>query len=833
MRTFFILMGFICITSISAAGADSSCAAAADVIGRVVPEHARHFLLGKIDADNGRDVFEIDERNGKIVIRGNNALALTSGFHWYLKHVAQCHVSWNGDQLALPKSLPKPDGIIRKTSETKHGFYLNYCTFNYTMAWWDWERWEREIDYMALCGIDMPLAIVGSEALWLNFLRRFGYSKNEAKEFIAGPGYTAWWMMGNLEGRGGPVTDEWIERQTRLQRKILARMRELGMRPALPGFVGLVPSTLARKNGIRTLPQGNWPGGHVRPHVLHPEDPKFDVMAKAWYEELEKLYGKADCFAGDLFHEGGKTHGLPLGDFAERIQGHMLDHNPNAIWTIQAWGNNPRKDLLENLNSKYTLVVDLCGEFWRRWESSKGFYGTPWVFSTIIMYGGNVGFHGRLDSICNNLNAALDSAYKPSGLGATWESIEVNPVVMDYLWDMKWRDHCPPPTEWVQDYAARRYGHDSPELRQAWVKFVNSVYGSYPGLRRPQESILCAIPSLNVRKASPFAATCKIHYDPRELRDALRLLLTASDACRNERTYQFDVVDLTRQFVANTAQLLYADLVDAFNRRDPAGFKAASMAFLELMDDQDRLLGCEPMYMLGRWLHQARNVAPNAKQADQNEKNARWLITTWTPQKSGLNNYAWREWNGLLKNYYKPRWQLFIDNLQSQLDGQSAGRPDFFPADQAWCLKTLKTDGYPTSAQGDPISVSMELLKKYSKVLEVRQPPEKAMNAALEEFLGTWEYATQGSTWRRVLHANGSIELFCEGRKRMAWKGFTWAMDEQGSQLKLKRANGQIFGTMKLLSSGKADFGPGMIATKIETGKNLEAEEASSGAIGQ
>jgi len=306
--------------------------------------------LEQIDSDNGLDVFEIEADDGKIVLRGNNAIALSSGFHWYLKHVANCHVSWNGDQLNLPNPLPAPAEKIRRTSPTQHGFYFNYCTFNYTMSWWGWERWEREIDYMALCGIDMPLAIIGSEALWFNFLQRFGYTAEEAKEFIVGPGYTAWWMMGNIEGRGGPITDEWMTQQVQLQRKILARMRELGMHPAQPGFVGLVPTTMGEKCGVKTLPQGIWGGGvHVRPHVLHPDDPQFDVMAKAWYEELEKLYGKADTFCGDLFHEGGKTHGLALGPIAERIQGHMLDHNPEAIWTIQGWGGNPRKDLLENL----------------------------------------------------------------------------------------------------------------------------------------------------------------------------------------------------------------------------------------------------------------------------------------------------------------------------------------------------------------------------------------------------------------------------------------------------------------------------------------------------
>jgi len=720
MRKVLIASTLLILTVIQVHASEAT-KAAVGVISRLIPARAGEFELEEISAAAGKDVFEIEGREGKIVIRGNNTISLTSGFYWYLKHVARCHVSWNGDQLALAKPLPAPPEKIRRTSETKYGFYFNYCTFNYTMAWWNWARWEREIDYMALCGINMPLAVVGSEALWSNFLQRFGYSKAEAKAFIAGPGYTAWWLMGNLEGRGGPVTDAWIDQQAALQRKILGRMRELGMRPVLPGFVGLVPTTLAEKNHVKTLPQGNWAGGHVRPYVLHPDDPQFAVMAKAWYEEVENLYGKADCFAGDLFHEGGKTHGLDLGTVAAKVQKPMLEYNPEAIWVLQAWGGNPRRNLLKSLKKENTLVVDLCCEFWRRWEGSKGFYGTPWVFSTIIMYGGNVGFHGRLESIAENLNAALASDFKPVGLGATWESIEVNPIVMDYLWDMKWRTHCPPPADWAQEYAVRRYGHDSPQIREAWKKLVHSAYGSYAGLRRPQESLLCAPPSLKVRKASPYAATCKIHYDPKELRDALGMLLSASEACGRERTYQFDVVDVARQFVANTGQILYADMIGAYQKKDAKGFDRTSAAFLALIDDQDRLLSCEPMYMLGTWLHQARDVAPTREQAEQNEKNARWLITTWTSQKTGLSNYAWREWSGLMKNYYKPRWQMFIDELKMRLQGEKPKVVDYYPMGREWCLKTLAVDDYPRTPQGDPVATAREMLEKYGSSLD-RQP---------------------------------------------------------------------------------------------------------------
>ncbi len=688
------------------------------MIGRVLPGRQREFVLETIAKQDGCDVFEIAGVNARIVIRGSSPIALASGFNWYLKHVANCHVSWCGDQLNLPASLPRPEQTIRRQSPYKHGCCFNYCTFNYTMSWWNWERWEREIDYMALCGIDMPLMVIGSEALWMNVLKRFNYSDAEAKAFIAGPAYTAWWMMGNLQGRGGPVTDQWIEERTVLAKKILARMRSLGMHPAVPGFVGLVPGNFAKKNpGAKVIPQGSWVG-LPRPFVLHPDDPMFGRFAHVWYEEMEKIYGKADVIAGDLFHEGGRTAGLDLTEVAKQVQGHMLEHNPDAVWIIQAWGGNPKNKLLAGLKKENTLVQDLCCEFWRRWESRKGFNNFPWCFGTIIMYGGNVALHGRLDAIADNLNAALNSSTPPVALGTFWESIEVNPVVMDFLWDVRWRDQCPDLDEWIQQYAVRRYGVDTPQLREAWLKILNSAYGSYKGQRRPGESLFCAKPSMNVRKASPFAASIKVRYDMRELRDAIGLLLTASNQCGDVRGYQFDIVDMTRQFMANTGQLAYREMIATFRAGDRAAFDMAVKTFFEMFDDQERLLSTEPLYMLGQWLKTARDIAGSEAQADINERNARLLITTWTTEKSSLRDYAWREWAGLLSSYYRPRWKAFTDDLSSQLDGNPAKNLDYYPMEAEWAKRKWKNDSYPVKPQGDPVEEARRVFNRWSPWLD-------------------------------------------------------------------------------------------------------------------
>lgn len=55
--------------------------------------------------------------------------------------------------------------ILWSYSEDIHHLFVHMLCKD-TFAWWDWERWEKEIDWMALQGINLPLAFTGQEAIW-------------------------------------------------------------------------------------------------------------------------------------------------------------------------------------------------------------------------------------------------------------------------------------------------------------------------------------------------------------------------------------------------------------------------------------------------------------------------------------------------------------------------------------------------------------------------------------------------------------------------------------------------------------------------------------------
>ena len=116
------------------------------------------------------DFFELDQKGKKVVVRGNSYVNVATGINWYLKYYAGIHLSWNGMKADLPEVLPPVTKKERRETDLSLRYDFNYCTYSYTMAFWDWERWEQEIDWMALHGINLPLAAIGQECVWRNML---------------------------------------------------------------------------------------------------------------------------------------------------------------------------------------------------------------------------------------------------------------------------------------------------------------------------------------------------------------------------------------------------------------------------------------------------------------------------------------------------------------------------------------------------------------------------------------------------------------------------------------------------------------------------------------
>lgn len=686
---------------------------------RIDPGASKKFI---IQVKKGQsDFFELDQKGDKVVIRGNNYVNIATGLNWYLKYYAGIHLSWNGMTAKLPESLPKVSTPVRKETNLSLRYDFNYCTYSYTMAFCDWERWEKEIDWMALHGINLPLAVVGQECVWKNMLEKLGYSKEEINKFIAGPAFLAWWAMNNLEGWGGPNPDSWYTQQEALQKKILKRMREYGIEPVFPGYSGMVPHDANKKLGLNVTEPALW-NGFTRPAFLLPTDSRFNEIASLYYKELEKLFGKANYYSMDPFHELEDAGSVDFDAAGKAVLKAMKDVNPKATWVIQGWTENPRPEMIKNLNNGDILILDLfseCRPMWgipSIWKREKGYEQHDWLFCMIENFGGNVGLHGRMDQLLNNFYLTKNNplAAHLKGIGLTMEGSENNPVMFELMCELPWRPEKFTKEEWLKDYLFARYGVRDEKITQAWSILADGIYNCPFGNNQqgPHESIFCGRPGLNNFQASSWSKM-QNYYDPTSTEAAARLMLEVADKYKGNNNFEYDLVDIVRQSLSDRGRIVYNQTIADFKSFDKKSFAAHSQEFLNILLAQNRLLGTRSEFRVGRWIEQARNLGTTPEEKDLYEWNARVQITTWgnrvCANDGGLRDYAHKEWNGLLKDFYYKRWAAYWQTLQDVLDGKPMVELDYYAMEEPW---TLAHNPYVSQPEGDCVSVAKEVFNE-------------------------------------------------------------------------------------------------------------------------
>lgn len=725
------------------------------------------------------ETFSIGKEGGKVVIKGNSLSALTTGLGWFLNHYLNVNISWNSLNEGKPgqpyADLPaidriKVDGESR-SCDAKYRYYLNYCTFGYSMTSWTWDRWQREIDWMALHGINMPLQIVGLEEVWRMFLtleengkRKYNYTDEEAKAFVPGPAFTAWWGMNNLEGWGGTAPgalnggtwegaggvqdDAWYVRQQKLAKSILDRQRELGIHPVLPGFSGMVPVNFTRKTGVPTDANGGrWAGGFQRPRIIDPTYEGFAEIAADYYACLKEVMGESQYYSMDPFHEGGAISSGKYTEAYRAIYDAMEATKPGSQWVIQQWqwDGNQRKSI-SAVPAGRLIVLDLFSDGRPAFDHYNGYVPQDAVFCAIPNFGGRSGLMGRLNNLTDNYFSYKAKYGSIKGIGAAPEAIEQTPVTYDLLFQLPWMGKKPDVKQWVREYAMARYGTQNEEVAQAWELLRQSVlnYGA-DAIQGPVEDVWGARPNLDARPASTWGKTLSHAggtYTPERRQmviDAVYRLLAAGKSLRlkkgsvYESNYRYDLVEFVGAVMADYAYELLLGIKSAkvaagADFATDATYMARRDAFLALLADVDDFKGTNLNFRLGKWTQEARDAAAEVEgattaTADWYEfNNARTLITTWSSPNTNLNDYSYRSWQGLIKDFYLPRWKYFFDN------GCKPANYGFFEWNWAHGMehsvgqtevstvrlgKKQKGYSYSPTPKGNTLKLARKLLDKY------------------------------------------------------------------------------------------------------------------------
>lgn len=690
-------------------------APARDALERLLPSRAAQFTLVPVPRAPGskEDSFAVSGRAGAIVVRGTSPATLLTGVGWYLEHVAGVDIGWPGDSIGrLPATLPAVEGEVTRSASVPHRYALNDTDEGYSGAYRDFASYQRDIDLLALHGVNEVFVPTGAEYTYQETFRQFGYTEAELRAWIPGPAHQGWWLLQNLSGFAGPVSRQLVDARAELGRQIADRLRALGMTPVLPGYFGTVPPGFADRNpGAVTVPQGSWVG-FARPDWLDPTGPVFDRVAATYYRVQQERFGATDMFKMDLLHEGGSAGAVDVPSAAGAVQRALESAHPGAVWVMLGWQNNPSAALLEGVDRGRVLVVDGLSDRYENLDRETRWGGTPYAFGTIPNFGGHSSLGANTGAWLSRFHAWLakpGSALR--GIAYLPEATGVSPAAFDLFTELAWRPEPIDQAAWFAGYAARRYGGEDPHASAAWEQLRLGPYSMPSGSwSEPQDSLFTARPSLTAVRAARWSPST-MRYDAATVERALAELLQVAPALRTTDAYRYDLVDVARQALTNRSRVLLPRIRAAYEAKQLTTFRALVGEWNADMELLGRLVGSDRRFLVGPWLADARSWGADAAERDRLEYDARSILTTWgdrVPSEGGLRDYANREWSGLVQDLYGPRWRTYFAGLDRALvDGTAPAATDWFAVDDAWARGHAT---YPTRPTGDPVALAGEVL---------------------------------------------------------------------------------------------------------------------------
>jgi len=694
-------------------------------------------------------------RGGALVVTAASAVQAVSAVVAYLGAAANLSVSWprtGGVQAAgVPRAgpLPAPDAGAPfrrcRLASMPFSYAQNVVQSSYSNVWWQAERWQVELDWLAAHGVNLALAYGGQEALFRDVYLALGLNDSELGAFFNGPAFLSWSRGQGMAGVGGPLPSWWYAQQLALNQGVVAGMRDLGITPILPVFQGNVPLALRPLFPSANISAQGW---------LDVFDPLFTRIADMYMTRLLAAYPNAThWYEGDgLFSSGTPPWAAAAppahapADVVPRVAAPDPDalarsraayasfakHDSAAIWVYQSWiwrGLASASDLayvqgwLSGPPPGRMLLLDQTAErvpIWEKWGNFS-FSGQHFAWLSMNNMGGNLGLVGSLSAVAGGVAAALQAGVAAVGMDP--EGIDVTPAYWEFVLSMAYKGGTDAdPADFLADWGVRRCGHEDQRVRRAWQLLAATVFRSNQ-TNYEHHLVYCptAMPLSSIGNGwnRPMI---RPGYDAAPLAEAWSLLIDAAADCAPAARY--DVVDVGREFLSLFPCVAAHDALG--NSTDAAALAAARADMAAVLADLEELLASHEGFLAGAWVAEARalGAAAGAAPADLDllEWNARSQVSTWFPSpptpSNGLCDYANKVWAGLVSGYYAPRYDLFA---VAKAEAIRAGHPQDVNA-TAYALAltdlgqafTRSTAPLPAQPAGDAAAIAKRLYDKYA-----------------------------------------------------------------------------------------------------------------------
>lgn len=687
-----------------------------DFIRRNTPKICDNFVTKIIEPDGEYDCFEIYTENGKIVLAGNSKLSIAMAYYRYLNEYCGVVIT-NGDyDISTLGTSPLPTKKISFTVMQKIRARTSYETFALEGNYWGFDRWEKEIDFMAMHGINTPLQPVGFDGVLFKVLSDFGLDEKLCLEFSSGPAFIMRQLTGNVAGFNTVNSKDYLERKIYIGKKITEREKELGMSPVFPAALPSVPFSLRRKYIKMDIFKA--PLWYNLPPIffIKSDNAFFEIFNDRFLKKQREFLGDTKSyFFEPLYDVDQKGYNSYLSSLGESLSSVLHDFDPEAVCYTHASAVNP--EFFKEISGKKFIFIDDIG-------------GSPMLEGKRYITAVKGNTYGRT-ALCGDINklCRCPFAEDENSLGTALEldTFRENPLYCAAALKAVSSNEPFDCDAFIADYAKKRYKTDA--YTAEIIKLKNLCYRTDTTLG----SIICARPTTKTEHTAPFD-TLKKDYDYRELFEIAKNILENSE--RKNDALRADVQSILRQSLSDFAYPVYLKATEFFYEKNVKNFEQASNLFLEICEDLDRLLKTREETNFSTKYEEAHSLGETKDEREKIDINFLLLHTIWGPfDHSILYDIAWAEWGGLVKDYYAKRWFMYFRSLAVYFDKpkklkdvskkQPLGRNEYKGSYQlkrlALADNNFLQDYIPRKdgiGDEDVIEVARELVIKYSEVIK-------------------------------------------------------------------------------------------------------------------
>ena len=686
-----------------------------DFIRRNTPRISENFILKTIPSDNGLDCFEIYAQDGKIVLAGNSNLSLAMAYYRYLNEYCGVVITSGDYDISTIGSAPLPKEKITFTVKQKIRARTSYEFFSLEGNYWGFDRWEKEIDFMAMHGINTPFQPVGFDGVLFRLLSELGMDEKLCLEFSSGPAFISRQLTGNVAGLHSVNSKEYLERKIYIGKKITEREKELGMSPVLPAALPSVPFSLRKKYikmNIFKAPQ--W---YNLPPIffIQSNTAFFQVFNDKFLKKQRELIGDTKTFFFEpLYDVNQRGYNSYLSALGETLSETLHEFDPEAVCYTHLSAVN--EDFFKEISGKKFIFINDTG-------NSAMLEGKKYITAVKGNPYGRTFIGGDINRLCG---CPFSKDGDSLGTALEFDTFRENPLLCAAALKAITADKPFDCDSFTADYARKRYKTDDYTSDLLRLKDLCYQDGEVHG------SIICSRPTTKTEHTAPFD-TLEKKYDYRELFEIAKSILDCGS--RKTDTLRADIQSILRQSISDFAYPVYLKATEFFRSGNVKNFEQASNLFLEICEDIDRLLRTREETNLITRYEEAHSLGESKEERDAIDINYLLLHTIWGPiDHTILYDTAWAEWGGLVRDYYAKRWFMYFRSLAVYFEKpkklkdvskkQPLGRNEYKGSYQ---LKRLaladnnfledyipKKDGI---GEEDVIDVAKELVEKYSEVI--------------------------------------------------------------------------------------------------------------------